>query len=358
MHLGNGRVIGPTPQETPTMSVNKMPSESPAHHRHATPKPTVTEQPHGRKEAPPQATPLPNVTPGDSPFITWNQLQFVMSVIRTVLGGTGASSETPPILPEDGSTMMAFLLRIERRYTQMRLEPREWGNALIDHLVGPAVTYWMYLRRTIDLSDWATVRRRLLERFHRTMSQSQLLKELAKVRWNGNPKEYTDRFAAVAEQALDFAPDKLAKYYCTGLPTDLRLSITNNGKVKYQSWEQAATAATRFYEAKQSVLELRARIKRAIRAAVHVRGLADAAWPPIHVAAGNPTEEYEVDYVMDQRGSGDAAQYLVKWRGTPEDQATWEPAHHLTGCPALLRAWRRRQRKRLQARNNIGPSEA
>ena len=89
-----------------------------------------------------------------------------------------------------------------------------------------------------------------------------------------------------------------------------------------------------------------------------VPSAADAAWPPIHDAAVNPTEEYEVDYIMDQRGSGDAAQYLVKWRGTPEDQATWEPAHHLTGCPALLRAWRRRQRRRLQARNNIGPSEA
>ncbi|CDJ67078.1 hypothetical protein ENH_00031640 [Eimeria necatrix] len=89
-----------------------------------------------------------------------------------------------------------------------------------------------------------------------------------------------------------------------------------------------------------------------------VLSAADAAWPPIHDAAGNPTDEYEVDYIMDQRGSGDAVQYFVKWRGTPEDQATWEPAHHLTGYPALLRAWRRRQRRRLQARNKIGPSEA
>ncbi|CDJ62307.1 hypothetical protein ENH_00012570 [Eimeria necatrix] len=89
-----------------------------------------------------------------------------------------------------------------------------------------------------------------------------------------------------------------------------------------------------------------------------VPSAADAAWPPIHDAAGNPTEEYEVDYILDQRGSGDAAQYPVKWGGTPEDQATREPAHHLTGCPALLRAWRHRRRRHLQARNNIGPSEA
>ncbi|CDJ67486.1 hypothetical protein ENH_00038380 [Eimeria necatrix] len=225
-----------------------MPSGAPAHHRHATPKPTVAERPHGRKEAPPQVIPMTNVMPGDSPFVTWNKFQSAMSVIKTVIGGTVESGATTPILPEDGGTMQAFLLRIERRYTQMGLEPREWGNALIDHLVGPALTYWMYLRRTIDLSNWATVQRRLLEQFDRTMSQSQLLKELAKVRWNGNPNEYTDRLAAVAERGLGFAPDELADYYCTGLPTDLHLLITNNGQVKYQSWEQAATAATRLYE--------------------------------------------------------------------------------------------------------------
>ncbi|CDJ64944.1 hypothetical protein ENH_00085690 [Eimeria necatrix] len=206
-----------------------MPSGTPAHHRHATPMPTVAERPHGHKEAPPQVMPMTNVMPGDSAFVTWDQFQSAMSVIRTVIGGTGESGATTPILPEDNSTMQAFLLRIERQYTQMGLEPREWGNALIDYLVGLALTHWMYLRRTMDLSDWATVQRRLLEQLNRTMSQSQLLAELAKVRWNGNPKEYTDRFAAVAERGLGFAPDELADYYCTGLPTDLHLLITDNG---------------------------------------------------------------------------------------------------------------------------------
>ncbi|CDJ66713.1 hypothetical protein ENH_00024190 [Eimeria necatrix] len=158
------------------MSVNKMASGTPAHHRHATPKPAVAERPRGHKEAPPQVIPMANVMPGDSPSVTWDPFQSAVSVIRTAKVATRESGATFPILPEDGSTMQAFLLRIERRYTQMGLELREWGNALID----PALTYWMYLRRTIDLSDWATVQRRLLERFDKTMSQSQLLTELAK----------------------------------------------------------------------------------------------------------------------------------------------------------------------------------
>ena len=71
---------------------------------------------------------------------------------------------------------------------------------------------------------------------------------------------------------MGFAPDELADYYCTGLPTGLRLLITSNGQAKYQSWEQAATAATRLYEPKRSVLEIRERTSRAIRAAGQANG--------------------------------------------------------------------------------------
>ncbi|CDJ66526.1 hypothetical protein ENH_00021600 [Eimeria necatrix] len=242
-------------QETST-SVNKLPSGTPIQPRHAPSKPTVAERPHGHKETPQQVARIPKVNgmPEDGPYVACDQFHSAMAVIKNVIGDSAESSVTSPTLPEDGSTMQAFLMRTERRYTQMGLETSEWGNALIDHLVGLALTDGMYLQRTIDLSDWATVQRRLLERLNKTMLQSQLLTELGKVRRNGNPKEYTDQFAAVAERGVGIAPDELADFYCAGLLTDLHLLITNNGLVKYSSWEQVATAVARLYEPKQTVL--------------------------------------------------------------------------------------------------------
>ena len=46
-------------------------------------------------------------------------------------------------------------------------------------------------------------------------------------------------------------------------------------------------------------------------------------------------EEYEVERILEERG----AKYHVKWKGYPEEEATWEPKHALTGCKAVLRAW-------------------
>ncbi|CDJ67316.1 hypothetical protein ENH_00034510 [Eimeria necatrix] len=44
-------------------------------------------------------------------------------MIRNVIGGYEESGAMLPILPEDGSTVQAFLLRSERRYIQMGLDP-------------------------------------------------------------------------------------------------------------------------------------------------------------------------------------------------------------------------------------------
>ena len=43
-------------------------------------------------------------------------------------------------------------------------------------------------------------------------------------------------------------------------------------------------------------------------------------------------EEEEVEQVLDKRGEGAAAVYLLKWKG--HDEETWEPARMLQGCRA------------------------
>ncbi|CDJ60447.1 hypothetical protein EMWEY_00030590 [Eimeria maxima] len=40
-------------------------------------------------------------------------------------------------------------------------------------------------------------------------------------------------------------------------------------------------------------------------------------WHPTRDSAGNPMDQYEIDYIMDKRGSGDEAHYMVMWRGAP-----------------------------------------
>ena len=36
-------------------------------------------------------------------------------------------------------------------------------------------------------------------------------------------------------------------------------------------------------------------------------------------------EDYEVESILDQRGAGRALEYLVKWKGWPAEDSTWEP---------------------------------
>ena len=53
---------------------------------------------------------------------------------------------------------------------------------------------------------------------------------------------------------------------------------------------------------------------------------------------GRPS--YEVEFILGKRGEGPDKEYLVKWKGCPEEAATWEPESNLENCAAMLRAIR------------------
>ena len=84
-----------------------------------------------------------------------------------------------------------------------------------------------------------------------------------------------------------------------------------------------------------------------------------------HKVAEMEEEEYEVELILSERrgraGGGPApraarrcetetaplvrsagSEYLVKWKGWPLDDATWEAAPALANCPKVLQAWRAR----------------
>lgn len=54
--------------------------------------------------------------------------------------------------------------------------------------------------------------------------------------------------------------------------------------------------------------------------------------PVIH----NEELEYEVDKILDKRIHRRRVEYLVKWKGYPEYDSTWEPIRHLDNAPAAI----------------------
>ena len=75
--------------------------------------------------------------------------------------------------------------------------------------------------------------------------------------------------------------------------------------------------------------------------------IADTEWQPV-AEANNEPPAYEVEHILDEQGEGPHLRYLVKWKGFPASEATWEPAANLDHCPALLRAFRASRNRELR----------
>ncbi len=62
------------------------------------------------------------------------------------------------------------------------------------------------------------------------------------------------------------------------------------------------------------------------------------------------TREWEVEKILEHRGTGDNTEYKVKWKGFPLSQSTWVNKRDLN-APALIRKWHRQRALQHQAHN-------
>ena len=61
-----------------------------------------------------------------------------------------------------------------------------------------------------------------------------------------------------------------------------------------------------------------------------------------HIEIEN-NQEYEVERILDARNGQQGKEYLVKWKGYPHSENTWEPKSNLTNCQPLLRQYHQNQ---------------
>lgn len=65
-------------------------------------------------------------------------------------------------------------------------------------------------------------------------------------------------------------------------------------------------------------------------------------------------EEWEVEAIVDRRITRGTPQYLIKWKGWPSSENTWEDEENLSGCGLLLKDFLMRwgaEKQRIQEEN-------
>jgi hypothetical protein len=88
------------------------------------------------------------------------------------------------------------------------------------------------------------------------------------------------------------------------------------------------------------------------------RSEVESAWsrPAAEFIADDGTEEYEVESILSKRTrrigrNGRIVEYLVKWRGYPSYEATWEPVRHLDHAQTEVEAFEARSSRIQQERS-------
>jgi hypothetical protein len=65
---------------------------------------------------------------------------------------------------------------------------------------------------------------------------------------------------------------------------------------------------------------------------------------------------YEVDSILNHRGTIGNMEYLIKWKNYPIDQATWEPATNILDDTVVRKYWNSLKQSQASSINNNNTS--
>ena len=65
--------------------------------------------------------------------------------------------------------------------------------------------------------------------------------------------------------------------------------------------------------------------------------------PPSELIEGE--HKYEVEAILSSKGKGQRRRYLMKWKGYPNSENTWEPERNLESAKEILDAYKSRPTK-------------
>ncbi|CDJ27011.1 uncharacterized protein EMH_0099310 [Eimeria mitis] len=185
------------------------------------------------------------------PTTAWKleMAQFFQQMRCDQKGSTGETKKGADLIlqsrmaaTEAGPDMRTFLTLAEREFREMGIAEAQWGVLIRKYLTGRAATQWNFVVRSgIDMTDWQLVCERLCERFL-GYTRDVMLSQMKENEWTGDYNEYCNEFSDIVTNGEELPEHDLIMYFLAGLPMDIGDELTDKGKRKFSTWNEAANA--------------------------------------------------------------------------------------------------------------------
>ena len=143
---------------------------------------------------------------------------------------------------EDGRNILCFLRHIELVFFETGISTENRRQEQRTYLTGEALNWWFCLWATREtVSSWEALKCLMLTRFS-GVRRDKIVSRLSEVRWKSRVANYAAEFSSVLCKGGPLPQEQLVNIFLANLPDDIVLRMTNEGHVKFTTWEETAAA--------------------------------------------------------------------------------------------------------------------